>query len=147
MRLPYKTSERSARLLFPQERHVRSVTLVFHSFDWNEMEGARVNGVALSGGRRGVGKEMAKVGITSFAAQFSTLQIVRSVQVLDEEIFRDRLAKRGHPEVALEFVKRSEKRFAGNDIDVDAGALVFPELVLKRRVGAALPYDEIFLGL
>jgi hypothetical protein len=134
-------------LLFLQKRQERFVTFVFHLFDWNEMEGGRVNGVALSGGRLRVGKEMAKVGIASFGAHLGALHIVRSVQVLGEEIFRDRFAKRGHAEAAIEFVERSEQWFAGNDIDVDAGTLVIPELVLKRRLGATFPHDEIFLGL
>jgi len=111
------------------------------------MEGGRVNGVALSGGRLRVGKEMAKVGIASFGAHLGALHIVRGVQVLDEEIFRDRFAKRGHAEAAIEFVERNEEWFAGNDIDVDAGALVIPELVLKRGLRATFPHDEIFLGL
>src|SRR5882724_8801027 len=111
------------------------------------MEGGRVNGVNLSGGRFRVGKEMAKVGVTSFSAQLGALHIVRSVQVLGDEIFRDRFAKRGQAEAAIEFVGRSEQWFAGNDIDVDAGAPVIPELVLKRRLGATSPYDGIFLGL
>src|SRR5882762_9338911 len=70
-------------LLFLQERQERFVTCIFHSFDWNEMEGGRVNGVDLSGGRFRVGKEMAKVGVTSFSAHLGALHIVRSVQVLD----------------------------------------------------------------
>src|SRR5713101_8153173 len=99
-------------LLFLQKRQERFVTFTFHSFDWNKMEGGRVNGVNLSGGRFRVGKEMAKVGIASFGAHLGALHIVRSVQVLDEEIFRDRFAKRGHAEAAIEFVERSEEWFA-----------------------------------
>jgi hypothetical protein len=93
------------------------------------MEGGRVNGVTLPGGRFRVRKEMAKVGIASFGAHLGALHIVRSVQALDEEIFRDRFAKRGHAEAAIEFVKRSEEWFAGNDIDVNAGALVVPDSI------------------
>ena len=111
------------------------------------MEGGRVNGVTLSGGRLRVGIEMAKVGIASFGAHLGPLHIVRSVQVLDEEIFRDRFAKRGHAGAAVVFVERSEEWLAGNHIDVDAGARVFPELVLKRGLRATFPDDEIFLGL
>src|SRR6266496_1698809 len=50
-------------------------------------------------------------------------------------------------DVAVEFVERSEEWFAGNDIDIDAGALVVPQLILERRLGATLPHDGIFLGL
>src|SRR5439155_2591011 len=134
-------------LLFRQKRQERFVTSVFHVFDWNEMEGGRVNGVILSGGRFRVGKEIAKVGVTSFGAHLGALHIVRSVQVLEEEIFQDRFAKRGQAEAAIEFVERSEEWFAGNDIDVDAGAILVPEFVLKRGLRATFPHDEIFLGL
>ena len=41
---------RSRTLLFLQKRQERFVTFVFHLFDWNEMEGGRVNGVTLFGG-------------------------------------------------------------------------------------------------
>ena len=111
------------------------------------MEGGRVNGVALSGGRLRVGKEMAKVGIASFGAHLGALHIVRGVQVLGEEIFRDRFAKRGHAEAAIEFVERSEEWFAGNDIDVDAGTLVIPELVLEGGLCATFPHDKILARL
>ena len=97
------------------------------------MEGGRVDGIALSGRRRRVGKEMAKVGIASFGAHLGALHVVRSVQVFDQEIFRDRFGKRGQAGAAIEFVERSEEWFAGNDIDVNAGALVVPELILERR--------------
>src|SRR5205823_2220410 len=108
-------------LLFFQERQERFVTFLFHSFHWNEMEGGRVEGVALSGGRHRVGKEMAEVGIASLGAHLGALHIVRSVRFLDEEIFRDRFGKRGAAGPAVEFVERSEEWFAGNDVDVDAG--------------------------
>src|SRR5207244_13006769 len=133
--------------LFLHKRHERFVTVAFHSFDWNEMEGGRVNGVTLSGGRLRFGKEMAKVGVTSFGAHLGALHIVRTVQALRDEIFRALFAKRGQAEAAIEFVGRSKQMFAGNDIDIDAGARVIRELVWTRRLGATLPHDEIFLGL
>src|SRR5437660_11377571 len=80
-------------LLFLQKRHERCVTLVFHSFEWNEMEGGRVNGVTLSGRRFRVGKEMAKMSVTSFGAHIGALHIVRSIQLLDEESFGDRYSE------------------------------------------------------
>src|SRR5206468_12676142 len=98
-------------LLFLQKRQERFVTFIFHSFDWNEMEGGRVNEVTLSGGRFRVGKEMAKVGVASFGAHLGALHIVRSVQLLDEEIVRDRFAKGGHADAAVVFVERSEELF------------------------------------
>jgi len=111
------------------------------------MKGGRVNGVTLSGGRFRIGKEIAKVCVTSFCAHLGALHIARCVHLLDEEIFRDRFAKCGRAKAAVEFVERSEEWFAGNDIHVEAGALVLPELVLKRRLGATFTHDGIFLGL
>jgi hypothetical protein len=111
------------------------------------MEGGRANGVTLSSGRFRVGKEIAKVGVTSFGAHLGALHIVRSVQVFDKEIFRDRFAECGHADAAIEFVELSEEWFAGNDIDIDAGALVVPELILESPLGATFPHDGIFLGL
>ncbi len=134
-------------LFFVQKRHVRSVTSVLHFFDWNEMEGGRVHHVTLAGRRLRVGKDIAKVGVTSFGVHLGALHIVRSVQALAKQIFRDRFAECGKADVAVEFVERSEEWFAGNDIDIDAGALVVPQLILERRLGATLPHDGIFLGL
>ena len=88
---------------------------------------------------------MAQMGITSFGAHLRPLHIIRIVRSLDEEIFRDRFAECGQAELAVEFVERSEEWLAGNDIDVDAGAVAVPELVLERRVCAAFPNDVIFL--
>src|SRR5438445_10797306 len=123
-------------LLFLHKRQERFVTFAFHSFDWNEMESGRVNGVILSGGRFWVGKEIAKVRVAAFAPHLGALHIMRSVQVLDEEIFRDRFAKCRQAGAAIEFVERSDACFAGNDIDVDAVPLVIPELVWKSSLAA-----------
>ena len=111
------------------------------------MESGRVEGVALSGRRRRVGEKMAEVGIASFGAHLSALHVVRSVHFLDEEIFRDRFGKGGPTGAAIEFVERSEEGLAGNDIDVDAGALVIPELVLESCLCAPFPHDKIGIRL
>src|ERR1700739_841798 len=39
--------------------------------------------------------------------------------------------------MAVELADRGEQRLAGYDVDVDAGLLVVPELVVERRLGAA----------
>jgi hypothetical protein len=49
--------------------------------------------------------------------------------------------------VAVVLVDRGEQRFAGHDIDVEAGFLVVPVLVVERRLGAVLPGDPVLLGL
>src|SRR5262249_14328849 len=98
-------------------------------------------------GRFRLGKKMAKVSIAALGSHLGPLHTVRIVRSLDDEISRDRFAECGQADLAVEFVERSEEWFAGNDIDVDAAAVVVPELILERRFGAALPHDPIFLGL
>src|SRR5437867_13200664 len=101
------------------------------------MQSSRVNRVTLSTGRFRVDKEMAEVGVTAFGANLSALHIVRCVQSLDQEIFRDRFTKCGHANLTVEFVERSEEWLASNDIHVDACAVVVPEIIRseERRVG------------
>ena len=111
------------------------------------MEGGRINDVALAGGRLRVGKDMAKAGITSLGAHLGPLHLVCVVGHLDEEIFRNGFRERGQADVAVELVDRSEQRFAGNDIDVDADLLTVPELILKRCLRAVPPHHAIFLSL
>ena len=111
------------------------------------MEGGRVDGVALSRRRSRVGKEMPEVGIASFGANLRALHVARSVHAFNEEIFRDRLGKRGPARAAIEFVERSKEWFAGDDVDVDAGTLVVPELILEGSLCAILPHDRILFRL
>src|SRR5450432_484758 len=134
-------------LLLLQKRQVRLVMFQSHSFDRNELEGGRIEGVACSARRLRVGKDVAKVGVASFGAHLGALHLVRSVQALDEEIFRDWFAERRHADLAIVFVNRSEEGFVGNNIDVDAGAVVVPEFVLVWHLGSAFAHDMVLLRL
>src|SRR4030095_4204033 len=58
-----------------------------------------------------------------------------------------RRGERGEADPSVEFVDRSKQRFAGNHIDVNAGLLVIPELILERPLGATLAHHGIFLSL
>jgi len=109
------------------------------------MQGGGVNGVHLARGRFRVGKDMAKMGVTALTAHFRALHIIRIVRSLDEEIFRDRFAERGQTDLAIKFIEGSEEWFARDHIDVDAGLVTIPKLILKRRFGSTLPDDIIFL--
>jgi len=111
------------------------------------MKGCGIDGVALSRRRSRVRKQMPEVGIASFGADFSTLHVARSVHAFDEEIFRDRFGKRRPARSAIEFVERCEEWFAGDDIDIDAGALVVPELILEGGLCPILAHDRILLRL
>src|SRR5438128_2173101 len=98
----YSTKRRSQRqrlqgerrLLLFQKRQVRTVASILHFFHRNETQGGRINGVTLAGRRLWVGKQMAKMGVTSCCVHFSALHIVRSIHTLGEQIFRNRFAKR-----------------------------------------------------
>jgi len=111
------------------------------------MERGGVNRVALSGGRFGVGENIAEMGVAAFGGDSGALHIVGSIQFLNQQIFRDWLGKGGLADAGIVFVERTKQGFAGDDIDVNAGPLVVPKLILERRLGAALPHHEIFLGL
>src|SRR5690242_6303445 len=47
--------------------------------------------------------------------------------------------------VAVVLADRGEQRLAGHDIDVEAGLLVVPVLVVERRLGAVLLGDPVLL--
>ena len=53
----------------------------------------------------------------------------------------------GRPTWPSNLSTEANKRFAGNDIDVDADLLAVPELILKRCLRAVPPHHAIFLGL
>ncbi len=55
----------------------------------------------------------------------------------------DRLRKTWPSRAAFEFVQRAEKRFAADNVDVNAGAVIVPVFVLKRRLGAVFPRHVI----
>src|SRR5207244_9846979 len=107
----------------------------------------RVDGVALSGRRSRVGKEIAEVSVAAFGTDLGTLHVPRSVRLFNEEIFRDRFGKRGPASAAIEFVERSEERLASNNIDVNADALVIPELIRVGGLVLIFAHDRILLRL
>jgi hypothetical protein len=133
--------------LFLEKRQNRFVAPVLQFFDRDEMEGGRVNNVTLSRGRFRIDKDIAKVSVASLGVHLCTLHVVRSIQALCEQIFRDRFAECGLADASVEFVERSKQRFAGNDVDVDASLLIVPELILESPLAATLAHDGIFLGL
>jgi molybdopterin converting factor small subunit len=81
------------------------------------MEGSRVNDVTLSRGRLRVGKHITKVSVTSLGADLGSLHVVRSIQALGQEIFRDGLGKGREADAGVEFVDRT---YVLNDGDVIA---------------------------
>ena len=58
----------------------------------------------------------------------------------------DRFGETRPPRAAVEFVERSEERFAADHIDIDSGFMIVPVFISKRRFGAALLGHAILLG-
>ena len=87
------------------------------------------------------------MGIAAFGTDLGTLHVPRTVRLFNEEIFRDRFRKRGPARAAIKFVERSEERFAGDDIDVNADALVILELILEGSLVLIFADHRILLRL
>ena len=51
--------------------------------------------------------------------------------------------KLGQPVPESNLSRRAEQRLAGDDVDVEAGAVVVPELVVERRLGPVLLRDLV----
>src|SRR5437899_12891251 len=68
---------------------------------------------------------------------------MRTVGLLKNGIRRDRFGKRGSSCSAIEFVERAEERVVGDNVDIDAGAIVVPIFVSERGLGAALARKRI----
>ncbi len=90
---------------------------------------------------------MAEVSIAPFGAHLGTLHVVRSVEFLDQKIFRDWFGKCENTDAAIVFVERGEEWFARDNVDIDAGAVVIPEIVLEGHLCAVFPHDMILLRL
>ena len=145
----WKTAQSAAvtDLFFFDQRKKFLVTSVFHLIDRNKMKGGGVNDVPSAGGRLRVGKDVAKAGITALGANLEPLHLVCVVGHLDKQIIRNGFRERGQADFTVELIDRSEKRFAANDIDVNADLLAGPELILKRGLRTVFPHYAPFLGL
>ena len=75
------------------------------------------------------------VAVALGAAQFDPLPTELAVGLLDDVGRHQRTRETGPTGTALELVPRTEQRFPADDIDVEACALVVPELIVKRRLG------------
>ncbi len=73
--------------------------------------------------------------IGSLRAHFSAFHEMGAVIALDDFFIRERLAEARPAAPGIEFIQRTEKRFAGNDVDVNAGFVIVPEVVAEGRLG------------
>src|SRR5256885_14262080 len=69
-----------------------------------------------------------------------------AVRFFGDVIFLDRFGEAGPAAAAVEFIHRSEKRFAADYIDIQARTMIVPILVSERRLGPALLGDAILFG-
>src|SRR5438445_11636482 len=70
---------------------------------------------------------------------------MRTVGLLKNGIRRDRFGKRGSSCSAIEFVERAEERVVGDNVDIDAGAIVVPIFVSERGFGAVLDRKAVLV--
>src|ERR1043165_4159735 len=92
-------------------------------------------------GARAVVKDVAEVGIGGFGAHFGPLHKGGSVGFLGDLVFLDWLGKAWPAGAGIEFIQRTEQRFAGNNIHINTGLMIVPICVLERRFRAALLGD------
>ena len=79
------------------------------------------------------------------AENFSPFHSKSAIGFFRDVALVDRFGETGPTGAAVEFIERSKKGFAADKIDIDAGAMIVPILVSKRRFGAALLGDAILL--
>ena len=112
-----------------------------------EAEGGRVDAVAQAGRLGAVIEEVTQVGVAVFAADFGAGHEQGAVYFFDDVLRYERLGKAGPAGAGFEFVRGTKEGFAGDDIDVDAGFFVVPELVFEGGFGPLfLGYVELERG-
>src|SRR5436309_3119107 len=118
-----------------EERQVLPVALFLEALYRNEPQRGRVHAVALAGRRRPVVEDVPEVRVGVRGADLGARREEPAVIPLAHvpELARYREARPARPGLLL--VERAEDRLARDDVDVDAGPVVVPVLVLKGRLG------------
>ena len=86
------------------------------------------------------------MGITVLRFDLRTVHAEGAVGVFDDVRLDQRFGEAGPTGAAIKLVERGEQRFAGDDIDVDAGLVVVPVGVVKGRLRAGLTGNAVLLG-
>src|ERR1700722_17512736 len=129
-----------------EERAVGAVALALQVIDRDEPQGGGVDAVAQAPGLGGpVVEYVAQVAVAVGGADLGPEHQVAEVPSLDHVAGLDRHGEARPAGAAVVLVDRCEQRLTGHDVDVDAGLLVVPELVLERRLGALLLGDPVLL--
>src|SRR5262249_13463148 len=121
-----------------EEREILLVSLLLQLLDRDESQGRRVHAVALTGRRRPVIEHVAQVRVAVRRTDLGTLREESPVDLLANVVRIERPSEARPTGAGIVLVERAEQRLAGDDIDVNAGVLVVPVLVVKRRLGTLL---------
>src|SRR5579863_1079380 len=143
--IPLRIGRRT--LIFRLEKlAVGAVAFAFQVVGGHEAEGGGVDAVAQASGFPGaVMEHVAQVAVALRRADLGPGYQHAEVAALDHVAGLDRDGEARPAGVAVEFADRGEQRFAGHDVDVDAGLLVIPVLVPERRLGTVLLSDPVLL--
>ena len=82
--------------------------------------------------------EMPEMRITLARAHFGALCSLRQIGPLHDVGLRNRLRETGAPVLTIEFIERTEERFAANTVHVNPCANIILVCVTKRTFGPVL---------
>lgn len=123
---------------FDERSEVSAITRFFHFFEWNETERCGIDAVTKTGRPRAIIENMAEMGIGGLRANLGADHAMGGVVALDDFLIDERLAEAGPTTPGIELIQRTKERFAGNDVDVNAGFVIVPEFVSKGRLGVGV---------
>ena len=89
---------------------------------------------------------MTEVRIAFLSAHLCADHPITLVGSLDDMFRRDRFGETGPSGAAIELIERGEERLVRDDVDINAGAVIVPVRVSKRRFGSVLARDMVLLG-
>lgn len=112
----------------------------------DELKGCGVDAVAQPGGFGAVFKDMAKMGVSRYAADFRACHSIRGIDDVFDRFCIDRLGE-GRPAGArIEFVFGAKKRLTADDGDIDSRLFVVPIFIIEGGLGAILHCDFVLDG-
>jgi len=93
-----------------------------------------------------LGEDVAQVAVAVARAHLGAEHAVAGVVLLHHALDLHGAGKAGPAAAAVELVQRAEQRFAGNDVDVQAGRGVRVVEIVERALGGGLLGDPVLLG-
>ena len=77
--------------------------------------------------------------VAGHASDFGPVHSVRAIFMIIDDPFVDRLRKARPAAIGFEFILRTEKRFAGRDVDVDPVPVLVPKRARERPFRPVFP--------